>query len=148
LLTRLFALALVAALSWSAVAGDRIQGDIAIGHGWSRPTVEGMGMGVGYVILTNRGKSPDALVSASTPAAESVEFHESLLVDGMSRMRPRSEIPLPAGATVKLEPGGLHLMLVGLKASLKDGTRVPLTLEFRKAGRVTIELDVGNPPAL
>ena len=105
-------------------------------------------MGVGYVILTNRGESADALVSASTPAAESVEFHESMLVDGMSRMRPRSEIPLPAGATVKLQPGGLHLMLVGLKTPLVEGARVPLTLEFRKAGRITVEISVGAPPNL
>jgi len=146
--TRVLALLLAAALSWSAVARDRLQGDIAIGHAWSRPTAEGMGMGVGYLVMTNRGPSPDTLVSASTPVAERVEFHESTLVDGMSRMRPRADIPLAAGMTVKLEPGGLHLMLVGLKAPLVSGTQVPLTLEFRKAGRVTIEISVGNPPAL
>jgi len=146
--TRVFALVLAAALSWSAVARDRLHGDITIRQGWSRPTAGGMSMGVGYLVVINRGQSPDTLVSASTPAAESVEFHESTLVDGMSRMRPRADIPLPAGATVKLEPGGLHLMLVGLKAPLVAGTQVPLTLEFRKAGRVTIDISVGDPPAL
>jgi copper(I)-binding protein len=145
---RVLAALLAAALCWSAVARDRPHGDIVVGHAWSRPTAAGMGMGVGYLVMTNQGKTPDVLVSASTPAAENVEFHESTLVDGMHRMRPRAEIPLPAGATVKLEPGGLHLMLVGLKGPLAAGTRVPLTLEFREAGAVTIELSVGTEPPL
>ena len=79
--------------------------------------------------------------------AARVEIHESLLVDGMSRMRPRDSIPVAPGATVKLEPAGLHLMLVGLKAPLVAGTRVPLTLVFRDAGTITVELSVGAPAA-
>jgi copper(I)-binding protein len=145
---RVLAALFAAALCWSAVARDRAHGDIVVGHAWSRPTAEGMSMGVGYFVMTNHGKSPDELVSASTPAAENVEFHESTLVDGMHRMRPRAGIPLAAGATVKLEPGGLHLMLVGLKVPLAAGTRIPLTLEFRQAGTITIELAIGAAPPL
>lgn len=148
MLLRVLALLLAGALSWSALARDFRLGDMSIGQAWSRPTAEGMGMGVGYLTLVNRGKTADALVSASTPAAAAVEFHESTVVDGMARMRSRDEIPVAAGATVKLEPGGLHLMLVGLKAPLAAGSRVPLTLEFRHAGRIEVELSVGNPPAL
>lgn len=148
MLLRVFALLLAGALSWSALARDARLGDLYIGHAWSRPTADGMSMGVGYLTLTNRGQKDDILVSASTPVAEGVEFHESTVVDGMARMRSREEIAVPAGATVKLEPGGLHLMLVGLKAPLAAGSRVPLTLEFRDAGRIEIELTVGNPPGL
>lgn len=145
---RILALLLASALSWSALARDTVVGDMRIGNAWSRPTAEGMSMGVGYLTLTNVGKTADALLSASTPAAGQVEFHETTMVDGIARMRPREQVEVAAGATVKLEPGGLHLMLVGLKAPLAVGSRVPLTLEFRGAGRVTVEMIIGPPPEL
>ena len=97
--------------------------------------------------ITNRGRQADALIAASTPAAARVEIHHTTLVDGMARMRPLAEIPIPAGATVKIEPGGMHLMLVDLGAPLVAGKPVPLTLVFRVAGRVTVDLAVEAPRA-
>ncbi len=60
----------------------------------------------------------------------------------MARMRPLSEIPIPAGATVKIEPGGIHIMLVDLKAPLEPGRPVPLELQFRNAGKVKVSLSI------
>lgn len=147
---RCIALLAAAVLSLPAAAHDYELGTLAINHPWSRPTMPGMSMGVAYLSITNRGAKPDALIGASMSLAESVEIHQTRVVDGMARMRPMSEVPLPAGATVKIEPGGTHLMLVGLKEPLVAGRRLPLTLEFREAGSITVELSVESrdpPPA-
>jgi iron complex outermembrane receptor protein len=99
-------------------------------------------MGVGYLTLINRGKADDALLGAMSPIASRVEFHQTTLADGMARMRPLTAVALPAGKTVKLEPGGIHLMLVELNKPLEAGALVPLTLEFRNAGKVEVTLRI------
>jgi copper(I)-binding protein len=133
---------------YMAMAAVYEAGALRISQPWSRATSAGMPMGVAYLTITNQGKKADALIAASTPAAARVEIHHTTLVDGMARMRPLAEIPIPAGETVKIEPGGMHLMLVDLKAPLAAGKPVPLTLEFRVAGRVTLDLAVeaAQPP--
>jgi copper(I)-binding protein len=130
-----------------SMAANYEHGALHISQPWSRATAAGMPMGVAYLTISNRGKKADALIAASTPAAARVEMHHTTLVEGMARMRPLSEIPIPAGATVKIEPGGIHLMLVDLKAPLVAGKPVPLTLEFRVAGRITLELAAQAPRA-
>lgn len=138
----LLALGASVILGAAAIAGTYTHGGLQISQPWSRATAAGMPMGVAYFTITNRGGKADALIAASTPAAARVEIHHTTLVDGMARMRPLGEVPIPAGETVKIEPGGIHLMLVDLKAPLVAGKPVPLTLEFRVAGRVTVELAV------
>jgi len=77
-----------------AVAHQYELGTLVIGHPWSRPTAPGMPMGVAYLSITNNGKTADALVAASSPAAARVEFHKTTLADGMARMRPLTEIAI------------------------------------------------------
>src|SRR4029077_15207155 len=113
-----------------------------IRHPWSRPTAPGMPMGVAYFTITNHGNAPDVLVGASTPVAASVQMHQTTIAEGMARMRPLSEIVIAAGATVRIEPGGIHLMLADLKAPLEIGKPVPLELQFRVAGNITVQLTV------
>ena len=84
----------------------------------------------------------DRLVSASSPAAERVETHTTLRDGDISRMREVKGYQVPARGTVELKPAGSHLMLVNLKAPLKEGTTVPLTLKFEMAGEVKTELQV------
>jgi len=125
-------------------------GTLVIGHPWARPTAPGMPLGAAYLSITNNGKYADALVAASSPAAARVEFHQTTLADGMARMRPLTEIAIAPGATVKIEPGGIHVMLADLKAPLEPGKPVPLELEFRVAGKLTVELSIearDAPPA-
>jgi copper(I)-binding protein len=134
---------LAALLLAAAAAAHTYQLDsLVIDHPWSRATAPGMPMGVAYLSITNNGKNADALIAASTPAAARVEMHKTSIVDGMARMRPLSEIAIPPGATVKIEPGGIHLMLVDLESALEHGKTVPLVLEFRHAGRITVQLDI------
>jgi copper(I)-binding protein len=132
----------IAALVGIARGDDARAGSIVVSDGWTRPTAAGMPMGVAYFVVRNDGTAADAIVSASTPAAARVEMHQTTFADGMARMRPLKEIAVPAKQKVTVAPGGIHLMLVDLAAPLAVGTRVPLVLQFRNAGRVEIRLAV------
>jgi copper(I)-binding protein len=133
---------LLAALALPAPAREFPLGSLVIDHPWSRATAPGMPMGVAYLSIRNRGKDSDTLIGANSPAASRVEMHETSIVDGMARMRPLSEIAIPPGATVRIQPGGIHLMLVDLKLALERGATVPLVLEFRHAGKITVQLEI------
>lgn len=135
----LIAAATLAALP--AAAHDYAAGDIRIGHPWTR-AAGANGNGGGFMRLTNGGAQADRLLSAASPIARTVELHTHLREGEVMRMRPVADIPLPAGQTVELRPGGLHVMLIGLTAPLTQGARVPLTLRFERAGEVTVELAV------
>jgi hypothetical protein len=137
-------LALAAAASFGpalSVAHEYQAGPLKIEHPWSRPTAPGVGVGVGYMVIVNAGKA-DALVAASTPVAERVELHQTRMDGGMMKMRRVEKVEVPAGATVRLEPGGLHMMLIGLKQPLAEGAKLPVVLRFETAGEVKVELKV------
>jgi hypothetical protein len=116
---------------------------IAIEKPFSRATPGGAKIGAGYMTITNKGPAADRLVSASSPAAGKVEIHEMSMQDNVMKMRELpGGLPIGAGKSVSLTPGGYHLMLMGLKAPLKQGDKIPVTLNFEKAGKVDITLDV------
>ncbi len=142
MLRHLFTLLAATALAAAAQAHDYSVGNLAIGHPWSRPTAQGMPTGVAYLSITNKGRQQDTLISASTPAAARVEFHRTSFESGMARMRPAGVLVIQPNATLTAEPGGLHLMLVDLKAPLVAGTSVPLVLQFKSAGEITVQLTV------
>ena len=138
------ALALYAA---SAFAHDYTSGSLKIDHPHSRPTAPSQSIGGGYLKLVNTGPSADRLMSASTPVAQSVQLHTMKMEGDVMRMREVGSIDIPAGQTVELQPGGMHLMLMGLKAPLVAGQRFPLKLTFEKAGDVTVDVTVDKPGA-
>jgi copper(I)-binding protein len=137
------AAALALAMLLASTSPARAEPPIQLGQGWARPTVEGQMAGGAFLRIANRGGA-DRLLSASSPAATSVELH-SMAMDGeVMKMRPVEAIEVPAGKTVELKPGGLHLMLVGLKAPLKVGASLPLTLKFEKAGELSLAVPVAQ----
>jgi copper(I)-binding protein len=109
---------------------------------WARATNAGMPMGVVYLTIRNVGSREDTLESAHTPVAGRVEFHRTIIDHGMARMRPANDLRIAPGSTLEAGPGGLHLMLVELKAPLAAGTTVPLTLRFKLAGELTVPVNV------
>ncbi len=121
-------------------------GAIDIGHPWARPTASGQMAGGAYLKLTNAGAA-DRLVFASSEVAASVELHSMTMDGNVMRMRQVDAIDLRAGQTVELKPGGFHIMLMGLKAPLKEGSNFPLKLKFEKAGEVTVMVNVEQPKA-
>lgn len=143
--TTLAALAtiLTLALAAPAVAQEVKAGDLVITQAWTRATPNGAKIGGGYLTIENKGTAADRLVSGSVDAAGKVEVHEMSMDNGVMKMRALDKgLTIEPGKTVKLAPGGYHLMMFDLKQPLKQGDKVPVTLEFEKAGKVTVSLDV------
>ena len=116
---------------------------ISIEKPFSRATPGGSKVGAGYMTITNKGTATDRLVSASSPTAGKVEIHEMKMQNGVMKMRELpGGLPIEAGKSASLAPGGYHLMLMELKAPLKQGDKVPVTLNFEKAGKMDVTLDV------
>lgn len=126
----------------NALANDFTVGPITIDKPWSRATVAGIPNGVAYFSLSNAGTENDRLRSASSPVSERAELHTHIRDGEIMRMRQIEVIEVPAGGSTALEPGGAHVMLMGLKQPLEQGSTFPLTLVFDKAGSVTIDVHV------
>jgi copper(I)-binding protein len=127
----------------SASAQQVKTGDLVLDNAWSRATPGGAKVAGGYLTVDNKGSAADKLIGGSSPAAGKVEVHEMAMNNGVMTMRPvKDGLPIPAGKSVSLAPGGYHLMLMDLKAPLKKGDKIPVTLKFEKAGDVNVTLDV------
>ena len=133
---------LLAGIGAAAAHGYKL-GTLEIGHPWTRATPPTAPTGGGYLSIKNTGTEPDRLISASSPAAETVQVHEMKMEGNVMRMRPlEGALEIKPGETVTLAPGGMHMMMMGLKGPFKQGERVPLTLVFEKAGKIDIEMVV------
>ena len=124
LITLLFASsALVTSfLATSVTANEHAHGGVVIEHPWSRPTPPGTPMGVGYLVIRNHSDRDITLISASTPRADHVSIHETLMKDGVMRMEPLDDgLAISAGEAVELKPLSYHFMLEKLTAPLKEG---------------------------
>ena len=135
--------ALCAVLGAPAHAQETKAGDLVITQAWSRATPGGAKIAGGYLTIENKGAASDRLISGSGDFAGKVEIHEMAMNNGVMTMRSLDKgLAIEPGKTVKLAPGGYHLMLMDLKRPLKQGDKVPLALEFEKAGKVVLSLDV------
>lgn len=118
-------------------------GDLELSGGFTRATLPNAPVGGGYLTIANTGAEPDRLVGASSPVATEVQLHEMKMEGDLMKMAERPDgVPVPAGETVTLAPGGLHMMFMGLKQALVEGTTIPVTLTFEKAGSIDILLSV------
>ncbi|KRD76976.1 copper chaperone PCu(A)C [Lysobacter sp. Root983] len=118
-------------------------GALRVADAWSRATPPGAGVAVGFMRVINAGKRDDRLLEVSSDAAERVEIHEVSHDGGVMRMRQlRDGLPLPAGATVRLQPGGYHLMFIAPKRPFKQGDTVSARLRFEHAGSATVRFQV------
>jgi copper(I)-binding protein len=134
---------IAAAFLTSARADDVKAGDLVISQGWSRATPSGSKTGGGFLTIENKGSAPDKLIGASGDFAGKIDVHEMKMDGGVMKMRPvEGGLTIDPGKTIKLAPGGYHLMMMDLKKPLKQGEKVPLTLQFEKAGKVSVTLDV------
>lgn len=132
-------------VSSSASAGDAgmaTHGDLMIHDGWARASIGKAPNSAAYMTLMTRGETTDKLVAVETPAADRAELHHHVLEDGIAKMRQIEAIEIAPGEPATLEPGGLHIMLMGLTAKLEEGASLPLTLTFEKAGDITLEVPI------
>lgn len=140
-------IALLAALAFAApaMANDYIQGHMHILKPWSRPLPAVSVNGAAYMTLLNTGTVADKLISVSTPAAKKAEIHTHVMDGGMMKMRPVGALEIPPGDSTVLQPGGLHIMLMGLTAPLVEGKAFPLTLNFERAGSIELQVKIMEP---
>lgn len=137
------ALAVITAVTAPFAQEIRV-GPITLSEPWTRATAPAAPTGAGFVTMENAGTVDDRLIAAASPAAEAVELHTMTMDDGVMTMRRLDDgIAVPAGETVHLAPGGLHIMFIGLAEPFRQGETVPVTLTFEAAGQVTVDLPVG-----
>ncbi|WP_295813555.1 copper chaperone PCu(A)C [uncultured Nitratireductor sp.] len=119
-------------------------GDLRIRDPWARAMLPGQPAGGGYLVIENTGTDDDTLVSLASPRAGKVEVHTMEMNNDVMVMRPvEGGLAIPAGETVTLEPGGLHIMFMQVEKGFQEGETVPVTLEFERAGKVDLELKAG-----
>ena len=148
-------LALMAAPAWAQQdhdhgnqpghEGHALVGDIHLSHMALRATPPNAPVAGGFLVIENRGEVDDVLVAATIDAgvAGRIELHEMALEEGVMRMfEVEGGIPLPAGETVTLAPGGLHLMLMGLPRALEAGGSHEVALTFAHAGEAVATFPV------
>ncbi|MCO5733870.1 DUF1775 domain-containing protein [Rhizobium sp. SSA_523] len=131
-----------AAEAGSAMAVTQL-GALSLSAGYLKAMLPGQPVGGGYVTITNSGKEADRLVAASSPRAGEVQLHEMAMNGDVMVMRQLDKgIEIPAGATVELKPGSLHMMFMKVKDAFQQGQTVPVTFSFEKAGQVEVDLPV------
>ncbi len=141
--------AALAAVPVAVLAHDFRAGDLRIDHPYATPSLPGNSSGAVYFrAIKNRGREPDRLLSASTPVAGRVEIHHMQMEADVMRMRAVPDLTMPGRTDVLLRHGaadGHHLMLLDLKAPLRDGDRFPITLRFERAGEHALQVWVQTP---
>ena len=130
-------LALALCFGGAAIHADET---VMVTHAWVRATAPGQRVAGAYLEISSA--VPNKLVAASSPVAGSVEIHSMQLENNIMTMQKLESLDLPAKQTVKLEPGGLHIMLLDLKKSLKPGDIVPLGLTLQRADRSKTVVEV------
>ncbi|WP_196259068.1 copper chaperone PCu(A)C [Pelagibacterium limicola] len=125
-------------------AADIIRvGDLELSGAFTRATLPNQPVGAGYLTITNGGETEDRLIGGSAAFAGDVQIHEMAVVNDVMNMRELPDgLAIPAGESVVLTPGGLHIMFLQLQQALVEGEPVAVTLEFANAGTVEVEFVV------
>lgn len=135
---------LIPILALVALLGGCTAKALSVTQAWARPGVAGGNSAVYFVI--DAGNQADTLLKASSDVAAAVELHQSQMgEDGTMKMAAQENVPIPANTRVTFEPGGLHVMLIGLKDDLNSGDAFQVTLTFEKAGDITLDVPVKEP---
>ena len=131
----------------SACAGTEALGTIVVERAWARASPKGAVNGICYLTVVNNGPESDRLIGASSPVADNIQFHEMKMEDGISKMRQLDTIEVPSGTSLKLKPDGIHLMM-RIKQQLQQRKTFPLTLNFQKAGKLDVTVNIGSVGAM
>ena len=124
------------------VSAESVADQIQVNKPYVRAVPPGQPNSASFMSLHNGDSRDHALVGAESPVAKVVELHTHTMKDGMMRMRPVDRVDLPAGKKVSLQPGGLHVMLIGLKQKLQPGEEIPITLVFEDGSKAMVSAPV------
>lgn len=135
-------IAALAGLSLASCSGHSGTPKISIHDAWARATVAGQSSAAAYFTLRNDGDGDDKLLGATTPVGNAGLHSSSMTANGVMQMRPMKELPVPANSTVELKPGGMHVMIMGVKQPLQAGGSFDLTLRFERSGTRVVNVAV------
>jgi periplasmic copper chaperone A len=136
-------LALASLLSGCAAPGSR---GVEVREAWARPAAQG-GNGAVYFTIENQSSEADELIGVASDIAQAMEIHESKMNGDVMEMRQLESVPLGPGAEVKFEPGGLHVMLIGLRQDLQAGDEIEITLHFKKHPDASVTVPIQDASA-
>jgi copper(I)-binding protein len=122
-------------------AADREQG-LVIDDVWVRGLLPGRNMTAGFLSLNNQSSQDEILVGVEAEGVDSIEIHGHFHEGGLMKMRQVDSLLVKAGSTQVLAPGSYHLMMFGVKAGLKLGSFLPLTLSFESGLQVQVDAKV------
>lgn len=128
--------------SWLVVVQAETMMTVQIEHPYARAVAPGQTNSAAYMVLNNTGTKEEVLVGAESSVANKVELHTHRMEDGMMKMREIEKIVIPAGERVTLQPGGLHIMLIGLTHQLAPNEQVSLTLIYEDGERQVVTAPV------
>ncbi|MFV0491261.1 MAG: copper chaperone PCu(A)C [Pseudorhodobacter sp.] len=118
-------------------------GELVLSGIFARATPPSAATGAAYLTIANNGAEDDRLISATTAAGQEVQIHQVEEVDDVMTMRQLPDgVLIPAGGSVVLEPGGIHLMIMGLSGPLNKGEALDMVLTFERAGEVNVNIDI------
>jgi copper(I)-binding protein len=141
MMKRLRLVAFVAALA----ASPALAGELTVTGAWARTTPPGIPMGAAYLTIRNDTKKSDRLLKLKASVGTKAEVHRTEVIEGIARMREVSVLHLAPGERAELAPGGMHVMLMGLRKPLVEGQTFELELLFEVAGPRKVEVVVRKP---
>ena len=131
--------ALVLGLAAPSLAHEYKVGALLVDHPVIRVASPVSKTGAGFMTITNSGKAADRLIAITTTASARSDLHGTIANGNVMQMRAQSSgVPIPAGAKVSFAPGGLHVMFIGLKMPVPEGSEIKARLTFEKAGNVDV----------
>lgn len=134
-------------MAGEALRATRAHEGIHVEEVWARAGIAG-GNSAAYMRIVNHGGTDDRLVSAATDVADTVELHRTVMEGDRMTMQPVPAVEVPARGEAVLEPGGLHVMLIGLTRKLGEGDSFPLRLTFEREGTVELTVEVRKAGAM
>lgn len=141
----LLALAACGQATEAPAAAQAPLAQLRIENAWAAPTPGGVEVSAGYLTITNPTNADDALIGVSSPRAGRAEVHEMIMEGGVMQMRAVARLPIGAGQTLTLSPGGRHLMFFDVAQPFAEGETIPVRLRFERAGDVDVSLPVRRP---
>jgi len=142
--TTIISAAAIGLLSTTAFAQPNL-GDLSFNDPWIRGSVPGQKNGAGYLVIDNKSNQSGALTAITSDRADRVELHTIIREGGVTKMREVQEIPIPANGSVSLQPGGYHVMFIGLTQAFIAGESVPVMLNFADGQTTEVTFDVKPP---
>ena len=137
----------VALLTFTTVqvlkADNYVLSGLEISNVWARATPGRSRTAAVYIErISNFGQQADSLIGIRSPIASKISIHKTKIEAGVAKMRSTKELEIHVGRSVSLKPSGLHVMLVGLQQPLKEGSKFPMVLEFKTAGKIEVVVAV------